>query len=385
MRGQKEQTMASIRKRSWTSGGQVKTAWVADYFDQDDKRHIKTFKTRGEARDWLPKTEVDVKIGEHVADRASVTVAWAAESWLDTCRHGHPDDESGGLEASTVREYERHVRYIIDPAIGIGQIKLNQLSKVAVEAFLKRLRDAGRSASMARKVRTSLSSLIGHAQERGRVGRNVLRDERRRRRGLREQREIMIPTKAELRAMLNDAKSPLWLRTFLAIAIYGGLRASEIRGLPWANVDLEAGVIRVCQRADFAGRIGAPKSKAGNRDVPMTPTVRRLLQELFLAQGRPKGGLVFASEAGTPMNHSNIVQRHYEPLQDRLGISPRYGLHALRHAAASLMIEQGMNAKRIQVVLGHSSITMTMDTYGKLFPDGNGDQAAMAQLEALLG
>ena len=198
MRGQKEQTMASIRKRSWTSGGQVKTAWVADYFDQDDKRHIKTFKTRGEARDWLPKTEVDVKIGEHVADRASVTVARAAEPWLDTCRHGHPDDESGGLEASTVREYERHVRYIIDPAIGIGQIKLNQLSKVAVEAFLKRLRDAGRSASMARKVRTSLSSLIGHAQERGRVGRNVLRDERRRRRGLREQRRDHDPNQGRV-------------------------------------------------------------------------------------------------------------------------------------------------------------------------------------------
>jgi integrase len=398
--------MASIRKRSWQSGGETKTAWIADYFDQNGKRHIKTFRTKTEARHWLPNTEVDVKAGEHVADRASVTVAQAAESWLDTCRHGRPDDENGGLEESTVREYKRHVRYIKDPAIGIGQVKLNQLSKATVEAFLKRLRDAGRSASMARKVRTSLSSLIGHAQELGQVGRNVLRDDRRRRRGQREQPEITIPAKTELRAMQDDTKSPLWLRTFLAIAIYGGVRASEIRGLPWANVDLDAGVIRVRQRANFAGRIGPPKSRAGNRDVPMVPRVRRLLSELFLAQGRPSDRLVFATSTGSAMNHSNLVQRFYDPLQVRLGIADpkldqagkpvmdehgepvmvaRYGLHALRHAAASLFIEQGMNPKRIQAIMGHSSITMTMDTYGHLFPDGNSDQAAMAQLEALLG
>ena len=109
----------------------------------------------------------------------------------------------------------------------------------------------------------------------------------------------MIPTKAELRAMLNDAKSPLWLRTFLAIAIYGGLRASEIRGLPWANVDLKAGVIRVCQRADFAGRYrsaqeqGRQPRRAHDADgaAPATGAVS--------GAGAPQRRLVFASsEAG---------------------------------------------------------------------------------------
>ena len=376
--------MATIRKRTWQTKAGERTAWICDYFDGAGKRRLKTFERKKDATDWLDQTKVDVKAGEHVADGASVTVAKAAAAWLDTCRHGRPDDENGGLETSTVREYERYIRYITDPEIGIGQVKLNQLSKATVEAFLKRLRDSGRSASMARKVRTSLSSLIGHAQERGQVGRNVLRDERRRRRGPRETKEVVIPSKVELRAML-DADGPLWFRAFLAIAIYSGLRASESRGLPWANVDLEAGTIKVRQRADFSGRIGPPKSRTGNREVPMVPTVRRLLQELYLAQGRPTNGLVFATSAGTAMNHSNIVQRFYDPLQDRLGISPRYGLHALRHAAASLFIEQGMNPKRVQVLMGHSSISMTMDVYGKLFPDGNGDQAAMAQLEALLG
>jgi integrase len=257
--------------------------------------------------------------------------------------------------------------------------------RAMVDEFLKRLRGARRSTAMVRKVRTALSTLISHAQEKGKVGRNVLRDQQRRRRtGKRDQKDIVIPTKAELRAMLGDGESPLWFRAFLAIAVYGGLRASELRGLRWQHVDLEAGVLKVRQRADFAGRIGAPKSKAGNRDVPMTPTVRKLLAELHMAQGRPTDGLVFATSTGRPMNHSNIVKRCYNPLQDRLGIAPRYGLHALRHAAASLFIEQGMNPKRVQVLMGHSSITMTMDVYGKLFPAPDDDRQAMAKLEALL-
>jgi integrase len=64
----------------------------------------------------------------------------------------------------------------------------------------------------------------------------------------------------------------------------------------------------------------------------------------------------------------------------------KYGLHALRHACASLLIDQGWQPKRLQVFLGHASIKLTFDTYGHLFKDAEGDQKAMAKLEgALLG
>ena len=378
--------MATIRRRGWTTAkGEPREAWICDYFDGAGKRRLKTFERKGEARDWLAQAQVDVKAGEHVADRASVTVAQAAAAWLEVCRSGSPDGERRPLEPSTLREYERHVRYITDSAIGIGQVKLNQLNKATIDAFLKRLRDAGRSASMARKVRVSLSSLIGHAQDLGKVGRNVLRAGRRQRHGDREAKEIVIPSKDELRALLApDVPTPLWFRAFLTVAILAGLRASELRGLPWRNVDFDNSLIKVRQRADFAGRIGAPKSKAGNRDVDMAPTVRRALQELYIAQGCPADGLVFPTRTGKPINHSNLVQRFYEPLQRRLGIAAPYGLHALRHAAASLFIEQGWTPKKVQVKMGHSSIQVTYDTYGKLFRNGEDDRAAMAAVEAAL-
>jgi integrase len=85
----------------------------------------------------------------------------------------------------------------------------------------------------------------------------------------------------------------------------------------------------------------------------------------------------------------NIVNREFRPLQVRCGIvtadgRPRYGWHALRHAAASLFIEQGFTPKKVQVLMGHSTIQMTYDTYGKLFPSPEDDLEAMAQVEARL-
>ena len=66
------------------------------------------------------------------------------------------------------------------------------------------------------------------------------------------------------------------------------------------------------------------------------------------------------------------------------GTVPRYGVHALRHAAASLFIEQRWTPKKVQVTMGHSSIKVTYDVYGKLFQDDVGDQAGMAALESSL-
>ena len=64
--------------------------------------------------------------------------------------------------------------------------------------------------------------------------------------------------------------------------------------------------------------------------------------------------------------------------------APKYGLHSLRHTAASLFIEQGFSPKRVQALMGHSSIGMTFDTYGHLWPSAEDDQVAMAQVQPRL-
>jgi integrase len=166
-------------------------------------------------------------------------------------------------------------------------------------------------------------------------------------------------------------------------AIFTGLRASELRGLRWTDIDLDGGELTVRQRADRWGSIGSPKSDAGKRSVPLAPIVVNTLRQWRLACPKGEGDLVFPTSQGKPRHTRGLA-----PLQEAAGISeggtPKYGMHALRHAAASLFIEQGFAPKRVQAPMGHSTIQMTFDTYGHLFPAPEDDKAAMRQLQARL-
>jgi integrase len=97
-------------------------------------------------------------------------------------------------------------------------------------------------------------------------------------------------------------------------------------------------------------------------------------------------GLVLPNGKGNPESYGNIMRRVFYPLQVKAGITdrdgqPKFGFHALRHACASLMIEQGWPVKKLQAILGHSSISMTMDVYGHLFTKAEDDVALFDKME----
>jgi integrase len=89
-------------------------------------------------------------------------------------------------------------------------------------------------------------------------------------------------------------------------------------------------------------------------------------------------GLVFPNGRGNIESHANIAARGFAPLQRRCFGQVKYGLHSLRHFFASWAIEQRFTPKRLQALLGHSSIQMTFDTYGHLFPSLEDDHAKFA-------
>src|SRR6185437_2100473 len=213
----------------------------------------------------------------------------------------------------------------------LGRLKLSQLSAPMVREFEDKLARGDmpegasplpRSAAMVRKVRVSLSALLSDAQERGLVSRNVVRELRRsRKRGKERQAEkrqkgklkigVDIPTREEIKAIV-EAATGRW-RPILLTAIFTGLRASELRGLRWADVDLDKRELHVRQRADRYHTIGKPKSDAGERTVPLTPIVVNTLREWKLACPKSDKGLVFPTGAGNVEAHSNIVHRGLGP------------------------------------------------------------------------
>lgn len=377
--------MASIRKRKWRDkhGGE-QMAWVVDYFDQTGKRHLRTFPTKGAAEAWKTDALHQVKIGTHTPSSTSKTVAEAWALWVAEC-------EDNGLERSTVRQRKQHLNLHVKPFI--GNVKLAELTAPRVEQFDADLRKDGRSLAMRRKVLTNLKTALKFAQRKGLVAQNValairIKNDARQAGGpLRAGTDF--PTRAQLNAAIDRA--PARSRPFIVTAIFTGMRASELRGLPWRDVDLHAGVIHVRQRADFWNRIGPPKSKAGKRDIPLAPIVVNALKQWKTECPKGDLDLVFPNGAGNPESLTNLWKRVWRPLQIDCGMTtdgtdkgePLYGFHCLRHAAASLFIQYlGWTPKRLQTVMGHSSVRMTFDLYGHLFEDLESDRADMAKIEA---
>jgi integrase len=243
---------------------------------------------------------------------------------------------------------------------------------------------------MARKVLSSLKSILREAQRQGQLAKDPARPVTIRvpKRGLMKIRAGQdFPSKDEANAILAAATGRL--RPLVVMAIFTGMRASELRGLRWVDVDLDAKLVRVRQRADAWGTMGPPKSETGERTIPLSPMAVNGLREWKLAC--PKGALdlVFPTATGRPQPHSTIAGHGWYPLQRQTGIvdaagKAKYGFHCLRHFYASMMIEAGTPVKRLQAMLGHSTMAMTTDTYGHLFPDPEGDQQLMAAVELAL-
>jgi integrase len=402
----------SVRKRAWTtSKGEHKEAWVVDYVDQAGDRRLKTFAKKKAADAFRDIANVEIRAGIHTADSASKTIAEAGRLWLET-------GDKAGLERSTLAAYRQHLKLHIEPYL--GNVKLSQLSAPMVREFEDKLARGDmpegvppqpRTRVMVRKVRVSLSSLLSDAQERGLVSRNVVRDLRRTRaRGVERKAErrqkgklkvgVDIPTREEIKAIVEAAKGR-W-RPILLTAIFTGLRASELRGLRWSDVDLDKRELHVRQRADRYSAIGKPKSESGERTVPLTPIVVNTLREWKLACPKSEAGLAFPSSGGLVEHHKNIVERGLIPTLIAAGVTTgpegekvkraKYtGLHALRHFYASWCINRRVDgglelpAKVVQERLGHSSIMMTMDVYGHLFPRGDDSAEMEAAEQRLLG
>jgi integrase len=408
----------SVRKRTWKNAkGEPQEAWVVDYVDQHGARHIKTFAKKKPADAYHATVTVEVREGRHTPDSGSITVAEAGLHWIKT-------GEGNNLERATLNEYQRHLNMHIVPYL--GNVKLSKLTAPMVSEFRSKLRErvpaAGqkigktRSSDLVKKIMVSLNSIVADAHEAGYVAQNVVRSitNRKKKKTKAEQRRklkvgVDIPTPDEIKAVVSKLKGR-W-RPLLLTAIFTGVRASELRGLRWPDVDLAKAELHVHQRADRYNKIDAPKSEAGERTVPLPPIVVSALREWKLACPKGKLDLVFPNGSGNIENHANILARGFIPAQIAASVcvivkddegkvvldaksepvrKAKYeSLHALRHFFASWCINRKgdggleLPGKVVQERLGHSSIAMTMDTYGHLFPRGD-DAAELAAAERLL-
>jgi len=179
------------------------------------------------------------------------------------------------------------------------------------------------------------------------------------------------------------------------LAIYTGLRRSELLGLRWSAVDVDAKTISVTETLQYINGIGLtilePKTARSRRMVTLPPSAVALLSGLKVKQKAEimefglewsESKYVFSQADGSPF-YPNLVTRAFSQLVEEAGI-PRLRLHDLRHTHATLMLKQGVNPKIVSERLGHASVTITLDTYSHVLP-GLQEQAALQFEESLNG
>lgn len=147
-------------------------------------------------------------------------------------------------------------------------------------------------------------------------------------------------------------------------ALSTGLRQGELLGLQWEDIDLVTATVTV-RRQLQRGVLVEPKTSKSRRTLGISPQLVEALRQHRLTQ-RPLSPFVFASATGGPLDSTNVTHRFQARLHEA-GL-PRMRFHDLRHGTASLLLAEGVNPRVVMEQLGHSQISLTMNTYAHVLP-----------------
>jgi integrase len=317
-----------------------------------------------------------------VVDDKNLTVSEYLDRFLE-------DVQRGSVRESTYSRDRYLVTNHVKPAL--GRVKLKNLSAMHLQRLYREKLDAGLSASTIQKVHHVVHKALSQAVSWDLIARSPA-----------DAVKAPTPTTEEMRSLsaeemrrLLEAAGGDRLEALYVLAVTTGMRRGELLGLKWTDVDLEGARVSVRRTLIRTGggkgiALGDPKTKRSRRTVRLTQRAvealrshleRQLVEIETLGDLYGDQGLVFTTEAGTPINPSNLRQRSFAPLLERAGL-PHVRFHDLRHTCATLLLGRGVHPKFVQELLGHASVAITLDTYSHAVP-GMGDQTATAVEDAL--
>ncbi len=363
--------------------------WMAQYTGYTvEGRKRRTFygKTRAEVSEQLTKAMAD-RDGGMDYEPAKITAGEYLDMWLR-------DSVKGTVKEATYANYSYITRVHISPAL--GRVKLKSLTPAHVRGFYGEKSRSDLSAATVKKMHVVLRKALSQAVSDGLIPRNASD-------GVKPPRasapgEEIRPLDSEECGAFLEASRGERLEAMYVLAIHCGLREGELLALRWEDANLEATkpvllVRRTLTRGeDGRGWIAGASTKSGKgRRVRLTrPAVtalkdhrkRQLEERMRLAGFWQNQGLVFPSQTGSLLNPSNLRNRSFKRIKARSGVREDLRFHDLRHTCATLLLSEGVNVKVVSEMLGHASITITLNTYSHVLPDMQ-DSAADA-MEAVL-
>jgi integrase len=349
----------SIEKR-----GAKYLARLSRQVDGKQEQVAKRFRLKKDAERWEREQRGKVERSEWVQPSKQTLSAYL-DGWL------------AGAHAANRRtreDYRRILATYIRPAL--GTVRLDQLTTTAIRAALAELSARDLSPRTVRYAHSVLRLALNAAVEdrllivNPAVAKRMLPPTTR--------HDVTVLSRADVLRLL-DATRDTRLGALWNLLAYTGMRPGEALGLQWADVDLGAGMVRVRralvpQKRDASGRtwrLEEPKTEKSRRAIPLLrATVDALkwhrtgqdAEKIAAGSGYTDHGFVFASPVGEPLREDVVYKSHFLVALRVAGV-PSVTLYALRHTAATLMLEAGIAMKVVQERLGHSTMMLTADTY----------------------
>jgi len=369
--------------------------WVARIHDgySNGKRHRKSIygETRKEVQEKLTRALRAQQLGLPVESDRLTVGAWLTQ-WLKM-------QKPPATKPKTYEAYEGDLRIHLIPAL--GNRPLVKLQPQEVREFMRAKIEAGFSSKSIRNYRATLRVALNVAMQDGLIARNAAALAKPPRL---EKRPPHVFSKEEALGFLHAAEGHR-LEAIFTVALSLGLREGEILGLRWEDIDLDAARLRVSHTLQRIRRPGEAKGKL-ELISPKTEKSRRVIalpqvavSALYAHRARQEQertscgsrwhdtGMVFTTGIGTMLDQRNMLRTFYgiintpdssDPEPDpkkKRKLFPRLRFHDLRHSAATLLLAQGVHARYIMELFGHSSISLTMNTYGHVLEEMQRDTA----------
>lgn len=362
-------SMATVAKR--------RNRYVVDWRDASGRRRWKIFTKQKDAKAYRDEVSQQTRQGIIVDDRLTF------DTFVADYRKQHLETS---VRPATKADYKSLLKLHIEPHFK-GR-RLRDIRRGDVLTFRASLLEKGVGRRTVNKALSLLGTLFSYAQQNEQIHHQpvnkVMLPRQAEPEDEYEDEEIQVLSFAEQRRLTAAADGGL--RVLLLTALGTGLRQGELLGLKWTDIDLKAGRLSV-RRQYTRGAFAPLKTTNGKREIALPPSLVRELKLWKLACPHPESGkaeLVFPNSHGKPESAANLRKRQFHPALSRAKLR-QMRFHVLRHTYVSSLIQNGVtNIKRLQTLLGHSSATITLDTYSHLLPDSDDGVAAAAEA-ALFG
>jgi len=351
-----EVTVAHIRRHPNAKG-----RWQVRYVDPSGKERSKNFPRKSDAERFLVTIETDKLRGDWVDPRlAKITFEEWTERWWGATSH---------LKAHTRDGYRSLLRVHVLPRF--AGASLGSIQPVEIREWLADLESSGLSASRIRQSYFLVAQILRSAVESGYLAKSPCVGVKLPRMQVPEMRFVNAD---QIQTLASTIRRPYGV--LINTLAYGGLRWGEVAALRRGRCELLRSRLHVVESLSETseGLLFGPTKTYQRRTVVIPSFLRDLLAKHLATEVESRDdALVFRSPDGEPLRRGNFSRRLWQPAVEAVGLELRP--HDLRHTCAALLVADGAHPKAVQVHLGHSSIQVTMDRYGHLFPSAAAELA----------